>query len=50
MCFGRVGRFHDATLEKLTDAKGAIMDFSLEELRQVKVLNDYQIPTLNDVT
>ncbi len=46
---GELVVFHDATLEKLTDAKGAIMDFSLEELRRVKVLNDYQIPTLNEV-
>ena len=46
---GELVVYHDATLEKLTDAKGAIMDFSLEELRQVKVLNDYQIPTLNEV-
>lgn len=46
---GELVVFHDATLEKLTDAKGAIMDFNLEELRQVKVLNDYQIPTLNEV-
>jgi glycerophosphoryl diester phosphodiesterase len=46
---GELVVFHDATLDHLTDGTGDIMQYSLEELKKVKVLGAYQIPTLDEV-
>lgn len=46
---GELVVFHDDTLEQLTDAEGPIMEYTLEELKQVTVLGSYEIPTLNEV-
>lgn len=46
---GEVMVFHDTTLERITNGKGAIEDYTFEELRKIKVAGEYQIPTLQEV-
>ena len=46
---GELVVFHDKTLEKLTNATGYIEDLELDSIQQIKVLNDYRIPTLSEV-
>ena len=46
---GELVVFHDKTLEKLTNATGYIEDLELDSIQQIKVLNDYTIPTLSEV-
>src|SRR5690606_29871083 len=46
--------FHDATLERTSDGKGKLMDYSWEELQKIKLkdadgnLTPYQIPSLRE--
>ncbi|AYN69807.1 glycerophosphodiester phosphodiesterase [Euzebyella marina] len=46
---GEVVVFHDDTVDRLTDAKGHIEDFSFEELRKLVVKGGHAIPTLEEV-
>jgi glycerophosphoryl diester phosphodiesterase len=46
---GEVVVFHDDTLERLTDGKGAVRRTPLSELRNLKVAGRERIPTLEDV-
>ncbi|MCO6174484.1 glycerophosphodiester phosphodiesterase [Flavobacterium sp. NRK F10] len=46
---GEVVVFHDFTLDRLTDTIGAISDFSLEELKKIKIKDTFYIPTLEEV-
>ena len=46
---GELVVFHDDTLDRITNAKGNIEDFSFEELRKVLVAGTHQIPTLEEV-
>jgi glycerophosphoryl diester phosphodiesterase len=45
---------HDATLERTTSGKGRVIDYTLEELRKLRLkdpegnLTDYRIPTLDE--
>ena len=41
--------FHDQTLEKLTNASGYIEQLDLDSIRNIKVLDHYTIPTLDEV-
>ena len=46
---GELVVFHDATLEKLTNATGPIEALDLDSIQKIKVLKDYAIPTLEEV-
>lgn len=46
---GELMVFHDTTLERLTNGKGAIEDTTFEELRKLKIEGQYTIPTLEEV-
>jgi len=46
---GELVVFHDDNLERITDAKGKIEDYSFEDLRKVLVAGKHQIPTLEEV-
>lgn len=50
---GVVMIFHDETLDRVTDTKGNLRDFTFEELRRVKIMHHdgtfTQIPTLEEV-
>ncbi|MEZ4854291.1 glycerophosphodiester phosphodiesterase [Flavobacterium sp.] len=46
---GELVVFHDFTLDRLTNGTGAISNFSLSELKKIKIDNDYEIPTLVEV-
>jgi len=52
---GEVVIHHDPTLERTTTGKGAIKDFTLEKLKQLRLkdtqgnITSFQIPTLNEV-
>jgi glycerophosphoryl diester phosphodiesterase len=41
--------FHDDTLDRITNAKGKIEEYSFEDLRKVLVEGKHQIPTLEEV-
>lgn len=41
--------FHDADLDRLTDKKGKLEYFSLDEVKKIKLLNKSNIPTLDEV-
>ncbi|GAA4280720.1 glycerophosphodiester phosphodiesterase [Gaetbulibacter aestuarii] len=41
--------FHDFTLGRVTNGKGKISNFTLKELKKLKVLKNFQIPTLVEV-
>ncbi|VXC26585.1 Glycerophosphodiester phosphodiesterase [Flavobacterium sp. 9AF] len=43
---GELVVFHDFTLERLTNAEGEISKFTLQQLRELKILDTYHIPTL----
>lgn len=45
---GELVVFHDKTLEKLTNASGYVEDLTLDSLRKVKVLGNFNIPTLQE--
>ena len=46
---GELVVFHDFTLDRMTNGKGEIKDFTLIELKRLKVVKDFQIPTLEEV-
>lgn len=46
---GELVVFHDFTLDRLTNKKGAISNYTLSELNSVLVENQYKIPTLVEV-
>lgn len=46
---GELVVFHDVTLDRMTNGSGELSSKSLKELRQLKVNNEYQIPTLEEV-
>ena len=47
---GKVVVFHDDTLERMTNKKGDIKDFTFEELRKTKLLDtNYTIPSFEEV-
>jgi len=46
---GEIVVFHDETLDRITDGKGNISDYSLSELKDFRVANEHQIPTLKEV-
>ena len=46
---GELVVFHDEILDSLTDTSGSIEDFTLEELQNVVVKGNHQIPTLDEV-
>lgn len=41
--------FHDFTLDRLTNAKGEVSKYTLEELKNLKIAEKYKIPTLAKV-
>ncbi|MFV0540119.1 MAG: glycerophosphodiester phosphodiesterase [Aestuariibaculum sp.] len=46
---GELVVFHDFTLERMTNGTGEISKVSLTELKQLKIDNQYAIPTLTEV-
>jgi glycerophosphoryl diester phosphodiesterase len=52
---GTIVVHHDATLERTTTGKGPVTDFSLDELKQLRLkdlkgnVTDYQMPTLDEL-
>jgi glycerophosphoryl diester phosphodiesterase len=46
---GELVVFHDLTLDRLTNAKGEISNYTLQELKKLKVEELYEIPTLQEV-
>jgi glycerophosphoryl diester phosphodiesterase len=46
---GELVVFHDKTLEKLTNTSGFIEQLDLDSIRNIKVLDHYTIPTLDEV-
>ena len=46
---GELVVFHDQTLEKLTNTSGFIEQLDLDSIRNIKVLDHYTIPTLDEV-
>jgi len=46
---GELVVFHDFTLDRLTNRTGEISNFTLKELKTIKVLEHYNIPTLTEV-
>jgi len=46
---GEVVVFHDFTLDRTTNGTGRIGDFSLSELKKLKIDKQYEIPTLLEV-
>lgn len=46
---GELVVFHDFTLDRMTDGVGEIHNYTLSELKELKVINQYDIPTLEEV-
>lgn len=46
---GELVVFHDFTLDRLTDKKGAIANYSLSELNSILIDGKHKIPTLTEV-
>ena len=46
---GELVVIHDETLDRTTNGMGNVSDFSLQELKQFKTLEGFQIPTLSEV-
>ena len=46
---GELVVFHDFTVDRFTNGSGEVSSFTLEELKALKVKDDYQIPTLIEV-
>ncbi|MGX7666906.1 glycerophosphodiester phosphodiesterase [Flavobacterium pedocola] len=43
---GELVVFHDFTVDRMTDGKGEVHKLTLEDLKQLKISGQYQIPTL----
>ena len=46
---GELVVFHDFTLDRMTNGTGEVSKLSLSELKQLKVADEFQIPTLEEV-
>lgn len=46
---GELVVFHDDNLDRITNAKGKIEDYTFDDLRKILVEGKYQIPTLEEV-
>jgi glycerophosphoryl diester phosphodiesterase len=46
---GELVVFHDKSMQRLTGISGYIEAMNLDSIRKIKVLNNYKIPTLNEV-
>jgi glycerophosphoryl diester phosphodiesterase len=46
---GELVVFHDFTLDRMTNGTGEVSKLSLSELKELKVANEFQIPTLEEV-
>ncbi|WP_426486608.1 glycerophosphodiester phosphodiesterase [Flavobacterium sp. 2] len=46
---GNVIVIHDETIDKMTNGKGAVNSFSLQELKSFSIAEKHQIPTLKEV-
>lgn len=46
---GELVVFHDFTLDRMTNGSGEVAKHSLEQLKNLKVNDQYEIPTLEDV-
>ena len=46
---GELVVFHDFTLDRMTNGSGEVAKHTLEQLKNLKVNNQYEIPTLEDV-
>jgi len=46
---GEIVVIHDETLDRTTNAKGNVSDYTLSELKKVKTIEGYGIPTLEEV-
>lgn len=46
---GEIMVFHDETLDRMTNGKGNISQYSLSELKDFQIKNENQIPTLKEV-
>lgn len=46
---GEIVVIHDATLERTTDGKGYVKDYTLSELKKLTVGGKYRVPTLREV-
>jgi glycerophosphoryl diester phosphodiesterase len=46
---GELVVFHDFTLDRITSGTGEISKFTLSELKQLRVKNEFQIPSLEEV-
>jgi len=46
---GELVVFHDDTLDRITNAKGSIESYTLEELEDVLIEGKYKIPTLEEI-
>lgn len=46
---GELMVFHDFTLDRITNGSGEIADYTLTDLKRLKILDVYQIPTLEEV-
>ena len=45
---GKVVLFHDESLERLTDVRGLVKNFTYSELEKFKICGKYKIPTLEE--
>lgn len=46
---GELVVFHDFTLDRMTNGSGEVAKHSLEQLKQLRVLGEFEIPTLEEV-
>lgn len=46
---GEIIVFHDETIDRMTDGKGAVKDLSLSELKRFRIDGNHEIPTLSEV-
>ena len=46
---GELVVFHDFTVDRITNGSGKISDLTISELKKLKVLNTFEIPTLHEV-
>jgi glycerophosphoryl diester phosphodiesterase len=46
---GELVVFHDFTLDRMTDGSGEIHNFTLQQLKELKISDAFEIPTLEEV-